>query len=435
VSGPSPSVSSAGLKAQRVPGPGAAFALVVLTTMNLLNYVDRWVPSAVKALFKKDLELTDAETSLPLTAFIIVYMIASPIFASLAETKNRRVLIAFGVAAWSLATAAAGLAQGFTSLLVTRALVGIGEAAYATLAPSLLADFFPPERRNRAFTYFYVATPVGSALGFALGGLIGGSWGWRAAFFAVGLPGLLLAGLALLMKDPPRGAFDDVPARPLGLGQALASLIRNPVYVVTVVGYTLVTFATGAMGDWFTEFLHRVRGMGVEEAALAVGGSAVIGGLIGTALGGFVADKLVTVTRQPYLAVSGLFMIPATLMVCVALFGVESPTAVVGCIVAAQIFVWAYNAPINALLVNSVEPGLRARAFGISILCIHLFGDAISPPIVGAISDATGNLQGALVLVPMTLAAGALVWVVGWRTLKVPTVKLVKAPTPASSSP
>lgn len=388
--------------------------------MNMLNYVDRWVPSAVKSLFKKDLDLTDAETSWPLTAFVLVYMIASPIFGALAETKNRRVLIAFGVAAWSLATAAAGLATGFWSLLVARALVGIGEAAYATLAPSLLADFFPPERRNRVFTVFYVAIPVGSALGFAVGGALGTAYGWRTAFYAVGLPGLAVAALALLMKDPVRGAFDDAPPRQVSFGAALGLLARNPVFVTTVAGYTLVTFATGGIGDWFAEFLHRVRGMELEKATLAIGASAIVGGLLGTSLGGVVADRLVGVTRQPYLAVSGLFMVPATLLVCLALFVFTDPTAIIASIIAAQVFVWAYNAPVNALLVNSVEPSLRARAFGISILCIHALGDAISPPIIGTISDSTGSLLGALVLVPITLAIGAIIWIVGWRKLAEP---------------
>lgn len=385
--------------------------------MNLLNYVDRWVPSAVKSLFKEDLQLTDAETSWPLTAFIFVYMIASPIFGALAETKNRRVLIAIGVAAWSIATAAAGLSVGFWSLMVTRALVGVGEAAYATLAPSLLADFFPPEKRNKAFTIFYVAIPVGSALGFAIGGALGAAHGWRTAFYAVGLPGLAIAALALLMKDPVRGAFDDAPPRQVSFPEAIRLLLKNPVYLVTVAGYTLVTFATGGIGDWFAEFLHRVRGMELEKATLAIGASAIIGGLLGTSLGGVVADRLVGVTRQPYLAVSGVFMVPATLLVCLALFVFQDPTWVIASVIAAQVFVWAYNAPVNALLVNSVEPSLRARAFGISILCIHALGDAVSPPIIGSISDRTGSLIGALVIVPVTLAIGGLIWIVGWRRL------------------
>ncbi|MBL8920907.1 MAG: MFS transporter [Myxococcaceae bacterium] len=410
----------AGAPPARSAAPGAVFALIVLTAMNMLNYVDRWVPSAVKSLFKEDLSLTDAETSWPLTAFVFVYMIASPIFGALAETKNRKVLIAAGVAAWSLATAAAGLATGFWSLLVARALVGVGEAAYATLAPSVLADFFPPEKRNRVFTVFYVAIPVGSALGFVLGGLLGTAYGWRTAFYAVGLPGLAVAGLALLMRDPVRGAFDEAPPRQVPFSEAVRLLVRNPIYVNTVAGYTLVTFATGGIGDWFAEFLHRVRGMGLEQATSAIGASAVIGGLLGTALGGLVADRLVGVTRQPYLAVSGLFMVPATLLVCLALFVLRDPFAIVIAVVVAQVFVWAYNAPVNALLVNSVEPGLRARAFGLSILCIHALGDAISPPIIGTISDATGNLTGALVIVPITLAIGAVIWLWGWRKLAEP---------------
>lgn len=401
----------------RANAPGATFALVVLTAMNLLNYVDRWVPSAVKSLFKEDLQLTDAETSWPLTAFIFVYMIASPIFGALAETKNRRVLIAIGVAAWSIATAAAGLSVGFWSLMVTRALVGVGEAAYATLAPSLLADFFPPEKRNKAFTIFYVAIPVGSALGFAIGGALGAAYGWRTAFYAVGLPGLAIAAVALLMKDPVRGAFDDAPPRQVSFPEAIRLLLKNPVYLTTVAGYTLVTFATGGIGDWFAEFLHRVRGMELEKATLAIGASAIIGGLLGTSLGGFVADRLVGVTRQPYLAVSGVFMVPATLLVCLSLFVFEDPTWVIASVVAAQVFVWAYNAPVNALLVNSVEPSLRARAFGISILCIHALGDAVSPPIIGSISDRTGSLVGALIIVPVTLALGGLIWIFGWRRL------------------
>lgn len=416
----------------RPAAPGAMFALCVLTLMNMLNYVDRWVPSAVKELLKDDLKLTDAQTSLPLTAFIFVYMVASPIFGALAERHNRRVLIALGVASWSLATAAASFAIGFKSLLVARAAVGIGEAAYATLAPAVLADFFPPERRNRVFTVFYVATPVGSAIGFALGGLLGEHFGWRTSFLAVGLPGLLVAALALLMKDPVRGAFDEKPPEPVSWPQAIRQLAKNRVYLMTVAGYTAVTFATGGIADWLPTFLARVRGMVLSQAAYAVGVSAVVGGLAGTALGGFFADRVVKLTRQPYLAVSGLAMLPAVILTTVALFVLHAPMAIVGCMVAAQVFIWAYNSPVNALLVNSVEPGLRARAFGLSILCIHLFGDVLSPPLIGMVSDATGSLESALIMVPITVALGGLIWIIGWRTL--PEVSpAAAAPPPASA--
>jgi len=418
----------------RAPAPGAFFALLVLTAMNLLNYVDRYVPSAVKGLFKKDLNLSDTQTSLPLTAFIIVYMIASPIFGTLAERGNRRMLIAFGVAVWSLATAAAAFANDFTTFLIARAAVGVGEAAYATLAPSLLADFYPPEKRNRVFTLFYVAIPVGSAIGFVAGGVLGEHFGWRAAFLAVGLPGLLVAALALVMKDPARGAFDDAPPEVVSWPEALRRLSRNKVFLYTVAGYTLVTFATGGIADWFAEFLSRDRAMKLSEADLAIGASAVVGGLLGTSAGGFVADRLKGVTRQPYLALSGLAMVPAVLLTVIAIFVVRAPVPIVLCLLFAQFFLWAYNSPVNALLVNSVEPALRARAFGLSILTIHLFGDVLSPPLIGAVSDATGSLEKALVMVPVAITLGAAIWLLGWRVLPEPKSDEV-SPQPAEPPP
>ena len=146
---------------------GARYAIVVLTAMNLLNYIDRYVPSAVKPLFQRELGFTDAQTAYPLTAFVLVYMLTSPIFGSLADRMSRKALIALGVALWSLATAGGALATGLATFILARALVGVGEAAYATIAPSLISDYFPPARRNRMLTVFYVAIPVGAALGFA----------------------------------------------------------------------------------------------------------------------------------------------------------------------------------------------------------------------------------------------------------------------------
>lgn len=393
------------------------FAVFVLTAMNLLNYIDRWVPSAVKDLFKKDLNLTDAQTSLPLSAFIIVYMIASPIFGSLAERGPRKLIIAFGVAVWSLATAGAAFATGFGTLLLARAMVGIGEAAYATIAPAILSDFFPPEKRNKIFTIFYVAIPVGSAIGFALGGFLGEHWGWRTAFLVCGLPGLLVALLALVIRDPPRGQFDVVKETPPPWTAALKTLAANKQYVVTVAGYTAVTFATGGIADWFPTFLSRDRGMTMDEAGYLVGLVTIVGGLGGTILGGLVADQVKKITRQGYLAVSGLAMIPAIILAVVAIYVVRTPMAILGCILFAQVFLWAYNAPVNALLVNSVSMGMRARAFGLSILCIHVFGDVASPPLIGAVNDRIHNLPLSLVMVPVAIAVGAVIWIVGWRTL------------------
>src|SRR5436190_6229314 len=242
--------------------PGAAYVVIILTLMNLLNYLDRWVPSVVKDLFKSDLKLTDAQTSLPLTGFIFIYMLTSPIFGALADRWPRKVLIAAGVGLWSLATGAAALAVGFWTFLLARALVGVGEAAYATLSPALISDFYPPDRRNRILTFFYVAIPVGAALGFVLGGFLGQYLGWRAAFLICGLPGLALAGMALTMRDPGRGRYDsDATQTPPPWTKAVGLLLKNREYVLAVAGYAAVTFASGALADWFPVFLQRHHGM------------------------------------------------------------------------------------------------------------------------------------------------------------------------------
>ncbi len=396
---------------------GAVFAIAVLTAMNLLNYVDRWVPSATKELFKKELHLTDAETSLPLTAFVVVYMLASPVFGSLADRWPRKVVIAAGVALWSLATGAAAFAVGFWTLLVTRALVGVGEAAYATLSPSLISDLYPPAARNRILTLFYVAIPVGSAIGFSVGGLLGASYGWRVAFLACALPGLLVAALALWIREPTRGAFDhDAGEAPPRWPDALRALARNREYVITVAGYTAVTFASGALADWFPAFLARQRGMGIGEAGSLIGTAAVVGGLGGTIAGGWLGDRLRGKTRQPYLALSAGSMAIATVLASLALVA-EARWAIVALMVTAQFFMWFYNGPVNAIIVNSVSSSLRARAVSMSILCIHLFGDAISPPVVGAIADATHSLPLAVVVVPIALTLGTGIWLYGWRRL------------------
>jgi MFS family permease len=395
---------------------GAGLAVCVLTVMNLLNYLDRWVPSVVKDLFKADLKLNDFETSLPLTGFIVVYMLTSPIFGALADRWPRKILIAAGVALWSLATGAAALAIGFWTFFLARAMVGVGEAAYATLSPALLSDFYPPARRNRILTIFYVAVPVGSALGFELGGLLGGHYGWRAAFLICGLPGLIAAAMALAIRDPGRGRFDtDAADTPPRWSEALPMLFRNRHFILAVAGYTAVTFASGALADWFPVFLQRYRGMSLEASGRYVGMSAVIGGLGGTLIGGLIADVLKRWTRQPYLALSGWSMALATVFGILAL-RVTTPALVIVLLFVAQFFLWFYNGPINAIVANSVPSALRARAFALSILLIHILGDAISPSIVGA-GSVHFNLQLSIQLVPLAMGLGAIIWLYAWRTL------------------
>src|ERR1051325_9369797 len=189
----------------------AGYTLGVLTLINFLTPRDRWIiASLLESIRKSELHLNDTQLGLIGSGFIIVYMVTSPLFGTLGDRRSRPPLIAMGVMIWSIATTLAGFARGFTSLFAARATVGVGEAAYWTIAPALLADAFPYEKRGRVLGIFFVAIPVGSAAGYIIGGLVDQHFGWRAAFWVAGAPGLLLAMLIAGVKDPPRGAHDSV---------------------------------------------------------------------------------------------------------------------------------------------------------------------------------------------------------------------------------
>src|SRR5450755_2527161 len=191
----------------------AVGALAILTFINLLNYLDRFIVSALaESLKHSSLALSDFKLGTLATGFLLVYMVAAPVFGALGDRRARPRLIAFGVACWSFATALSGLATSYATLLAARAAVGIGEAAYGTIAPSMLADFFPESRRGRVMAVFFCAIPVGAALGFIVGGLVDAHFGWRMAFFVAGVPGLALAALTVLLRDPPRGGEDGAAA-------------------------------------------------------------------------------------------------------------------------------------------------------------------------------------------------------------------------------
>jgi predicted MFS family arabinose efflux permease len=398
----------------REPVRGAAVALTVLTLINLFNYLDRYVVSAlVESLKHSELHLTDARLGLLVTGFILVYILASPVFGSLGDRKRRPPLIAIGVAIWSLATTLGGFAHGFGALFTARAAVGIGEAAYATIAPALLADFFPPEKRGRAFAVFFSAIPIGSAAGYILGGLIDQHFGWRAAFFIAGAPGLLLAFLVLAVRDPPRGGEDHEEKiagedKDHSILHDYADLFRNLPYVLTVAGYAAYTFALGGLAFWTPAFLERVRGVPRSEATVQFGAIVVVTGFAGTFAGGWIADALLRKTRQAYLWLSGGATLLAAPIALVA-FAAPQRSIYLPAIIIAELLLFASTGPVNSAIVNVVRSRERATAVALSILAIHLFGDVPSPPLIGAISDRT-SLGSAFMIVPLAIAAAGIIW-------------------------
>ena len=420
------------------PERTAQFALAVLTLINLFNYLDRYVvASLVESLKKSELALSDEQAGLLMTGFVIVYMLTSPIFGTLGDRRGRPGLLALGVGIWSIATALGGLARSFLGLFAARATVGVGEAAYGTIAPAMLADYFPKEKRGRVFAIFFAAIPIGSAAGYALGGLMDIKFGWRAAFTIVGVPGLLLALLCLKLKDPPRGAQDadeDVGRRTKDVGKApdprvptptsydlrptswtasYARLLRNAPYRRTVAGYAAYTFALGGLAFWAPAFLERVRGMSKAEATVQFGVIVVATGFVGTFAGGWAGDYLLKRTRKSYLLVSGWATLAAAPAALVA-FVSPNRAVYMSAIVVTELLLFASTGPINSAIVNVVAPEERATAVALSILGIHLFGDVPSPPLIGALSDAT-SLGTAFLALPAVIALAGVIWLYAAR--------------------
>jgi MFS family permease len=382
----------------------------VLTLINLFNYLDRYVLSAlVESLRRSELHLSDTKLGALMTGFILVYMLASPVFGSLGDRRRRPPLIAAGVAVWSLATGLGGLARSFAALFAARSAVGVGEAAYGTIAPALLADAFPRGKRGRVFAIFFCAIPVGSALGYVLGGLIDQRFGWRAAFFLAGFPGLILAALVLRVADPPRRPDDDSPQPASPTGSRWSDLLRNRPYRRVVAGYAAYTFALGALAFWTPAFLERVRGVPRAEATVVFGAIVVVTGLTGTFLGGWLGDYFLRRTPHAYMWVSGVATLaaaPATLLA----FTASSRPVYLGAMVVAELLLFASTGPVNSAIVNAVPADRRASAVALSIFAIHLFGDVPSPPLLGAISDAT-SLATAFLIVPAVVALAGVLWI------------------------
>lgn len=339
----------------------------------------------------------------------------SPLFGMLGDRRARPPLIALGVALWSVATALAGFARGFASLFSARSAVGVGEAAYGTIAPALLADSFAFEKRGRVLAVFFAAIPVGSAAGYVLGGLVDQHFGWRAAFWIAGAPGLLLSVLVLLVHDPPRGAHDHGAAgsEAAGAGTYLR-LLRNRPYLLTVLGYAAYTFALGGLAFWMPAFLERARGMTRSEATVTFGAIALVTGFAGTFAGGWLGDFFLRWTERSYLWVSGVVTLVAAPVTWVALTDPRR-AHYLPAIVIAEVLIFMSTGPVNSAIINAVAPSERATALGLSVFVMHLLGDIPSPPLIGTLSDAT-SLERAFLIVPVAIVIAGMIWVwAAWR--------------------
>ena len=409
--------------------PGAWTALALLLAINLFNYIDRqmlaalepdiratfFAPGDVNAMTKTGIWLGDA--------FLITYMISAPILGLLADRISRWAIIGVAVILWSLASGGSGLAATFTMLLMTRVFIGIGEGGYGPAAPTILSDLFPIESRGKIMAIFCTAIPVGSALGYVIGGQMGAHFGWRSAFYLVTPPGVLLGLLCFWQRDPRVDAHQVVQKSPRRRLSDYLKLFRTRSYLINCIAQTLMTFAAGGMGFWISEYL-RFRNQSPAAARTIFGLITVVAGLSSTIIGGIIGDRLRPRFPGSYFSVSGIGMLIACPFFVVSLY-IPFPAAWVAMFVAI-FFIFLNTGPSNTALANVSLPAVRATAFAVNIFIIHLLGDVQAFWLLGYIGGHT-NIRIAFLFVSAILVASGIAWIAGAKYLAEDTARVESA--------
>jgi MFS family permease len=407
---------------------GAHSALLLLLGINLFNYIDRQILAAlepdIRATFFAASDVNAmTKTGLLGVAFFVTYMISAPIFGLLADRISRWIIVGGAVILWSLASGGSGLAATFAILFATRIFVGIGEGGYGPAAPTILSDLFPIERRGRIMAIFYTAIPVGSALGYVIGGLVGAHLGWRWAFYLVTPPGLLLGLLCFWQRDPRVAAHHLVQESPRRSLANYVRLFRTRSYLINCIAQTLMTFVTGGLGFWASAYL-RYRNQSPDVGMTIFGLITVVAGLVSTLLGGIIADKLRTRFAGSYFLVSGIGMLIACPFFIATLY-IPFPTAWISMFVAI-FFLFLNTGPSNTALANVSLPAVRATAFAVNIFVIHALGDVQAFWLLGYIGGHT-NMHVAFLFVSGIIFASGLAWLIGAKYLPADTAAVETA--------
>lgn len=365
--------------------------LIFLTAVNLLNYFDRYIVHAVEPLLKHEFGLTNAESGILGAAFVFGYVIFSPLFGYLGDRFNRQLLMAGGLLAWSLFTGLTSLATGFNSFLALRALVGVGESSFSAIVPGYLKSRISDTiALNSALSLFYVAIPVGSALGFVAGGATADYLGWRSLFGAAALPGLVLTIGFFFLGSEKREVKPAIVGG--GFLAGIGAILSSRVLCLTILGYIFNTFALNGVA-YFVARYGSSLGMEMSEVDKYFGIILVCTGIIGTLGGGRLASRYAE-RKEAQLAALLLFVSVTTFIgvpfLCAA-FLVESPMLFFVACCFAELALFAGVAPLNSVLVSRAPTGLETLTQGFTIFSIQLFGGALAPILIGKCADIIEN--------------------------------------------
>ena len=404
----------------------ARYVLAVMVGINFLNYMDRWVASAAAPLIQKEFHIDDAQIGLLGTAFLLVYAIAALPFGYWGDRAVRKTVIGIGVTIWSLATLFSGFAASYFQLFASRAAVGIGEASYYPAGTSLVSDYFPKEQRGRVMSIWGAGSAIGIAVGFAGGGIVADHLGWRSAFYFAAAPGLLFAVLAFTMREPLRGSMEKMGSAVArtkdATAQAFINLMRIPTLRAAILAQTVLYFVLASNAFWLPTLLSRRFDMSLSGAGLLAGVVLVLGGLIGTLAGGWIADRRAKTSPAAHLEVGIAGFLIAAVFIVIALvapLNIGPIPVFVPAFLVTVIALYLHAGPYTAVSQNVVSPALRASSVTMLLFVSHVFGDSHSTFDVGWISDHVHSLQLALLITsPTLLVVAAIIASTGLRTVK-----------------
>jgi predicted MFS family arabinose efflux permease len=379
----------------------ATYTLFVLFAINAMNFFDRVIGGAVAEPIRKEWQLSDSALGALGTAFTLLYAFAGVPLGRLADRYSRKSLLAGGVAVWSALTALSGVARTFWSLFVMRLGVGVGEAVCAPAATSLIGDLYPPARRSRAMSLFMMGLPIGIALSFFLGGSIAQSYGWRAAFFVAGAPGLLCAIAAMFIREPARdgGRVAEPIAHPY------RSVLSVPTMWWIIISGALHNFNMYALGSFIAPFVIRYHGVDLRQAGLISMTVYGLSGIPGLLAGGVLADSIGRTRKDGRLLLGSVCIFISVPLMVLALM--QPPRAIAAFVVLATLacmVMYVYYSTVYAAIQDVVEPRLRGTAMALYFLAMYVLGASLGPLGTGMASDfftrRAAAAAGAVVLEP-----------------------------------
>jgi MFS family permease len=403
---PGPQVSAA---AKAATASSVRFVLATLISLNLLNYIDRNLLPGAQPLLQKALGLTDSSIGAVSSSFFLAYMFAAPLLGWMGDRFSRRRLVLLSVTWWSCALGLAAFNTNIAWFAKVYSMVGVGEAAFGVYAVTLLSDYFPGADRSWALSLFFLAITAGRALGYPIGGWLAEAFGWQAPFRVCALAGLLLMLIAARALGEPERQRDATGTT----GATRLSSLRmlwNRAYLFAVLGLAMQSFALSGLSIWLPTYLHRFAGYSVTHAATFVGAVTLVGGLGGTWLGGLLGERLFRRERRAlyWLSAASLFLAAPF----VAAILLQSPQMVSGGVIGSQFFLALNLGPLNTAILNSVPASVRSTAVAAALFLVHALGDALSPLLIGLVSDSFG-LRIGISITLVSLLAGGLLLVAG----------------------